>query len=121
MDWPAEVIAAFRKGLTFHPKSGLKRDDLIVWVFEETARRAVWRCKGVPTDLAPALRTPFTPLGSVVPGALMSYADKICLHGEHWGAAVEALYGYFLQNGEAVCAAFADEKEAYDSDVGFGF
>ena len=121
MDWPAEVIAVFRKGLTFTPNGDLKRDDLLIWVFEETARRAVWRAKGNPTDLSPALRTPFTPLGSVVPGALMSYADSICIHGADWGAAVDALYGYLEQNAEAVCAAFADEKEEYDSDVGFGF
>ena len=46
MDWPADVIAAFRKGLTFTPKGDLKRDDLIIWVCEETARRAVWRARG---------------------------------------------------------------------------
>jgi hypothetical protein len=121
MDWPADLIATFKRGLKVKPSGDLSRDQVMRLIFDETARRAVWRARGDPARLGAALRTPYTPLGSVVPCGLLDWVQTASLEGRAWGDAVDALHQYLEANAAAVCEAFQDEQQPYDSDIGFGF
>ncbi len=114
MQWPPELIATFSQGIDMETQPGLTKEQVILLIFDETARRAVWRARGDPTRLSGCLRWPFTPLGSVVPGEMLKWATRVILHGPAWGRAVDALHGYLEENASAVCAAFKDEMQPYD-------
>ncbi len=119
MQWPVDLIATFGRGIEVEPANGLTKDQVVRCIFDETARRAVWRARCEPAKLSAALRTPFTPLGSVVPSEeLIQWTPRITLLGPLWGRAVDAFHGYLEENAVAVCAAFKDELQPYDSDLG---
>jgi hypothetical protein len=114
MQWPPELIAVFSQGIDLEPQPGLTREQVILLIFDETARRAVWRAGGDPSRLGGCLRSPFTPLGSVVPGEMMAWARRLTLHGPAWARAVEALHTYLEDNASTVCRAFKAEMQPYD-------
>ena len=114
MKWPTEIFRAFERGLEVVPVAGMTREQVYQNVFDETARRALWRCKGDLTHIRGALTWPFTPLGSVVPGCCFEWAKSFCLKGQEWGDAVDALHDYIEQNVQAISAAFQDGLEPYD-------
>jgi hypothetical protein len=117
MKWPAEIVAAFNTALEIEPAKGYTRDQVLQALLDETARRAVWRAGGDPERLGPALRTPYTPLGSVVPEAAGGRAASLTLHGAVWGRAVDLLHDFLERNAAAVCADFRDQAEPYDDHV----
>src|SRR5262245_18576065 len=122
MQWPADLIATFARGIEVESEGRLTTEQVVCCIFDEVARRAVWRARGDPANLGAALRTPYTPLGSVVPSPqLHQWARRIALLGPAWGRGVDALHGYLEENAAAVCAAFRDEMQPYRSDIGFGF
>ncbi|MCI0461786.1 MAG: hypothetical protein L0Z62_32955 [Gemmataceae bacterium] len=114
MQWPPELIAVFSQGIDMETQPGLTKEQVILLIFDETARRAVWRANGDPGRLSGCLRCPFTPLGSVVPGKMMAWATRMTLHGPAWGRGVEALHTYLEENASAVCSAFKGEMQPYD-------
>src|SRR4051812_21614182 len=120
MEWPQEIVTAFERALEVSPAEGYDRGQVLRALFDETARRAVWRAQGDPQRLGPALRTPYTPLGSVVADCIDGRALSLTVKGEFWGQAVSALHSYAERNAPAVCAAFQDEMEPYDCDIGLG-
>jgi hypothetical protein len=114
MQWPEELLATVARALTIEPSPGRSARDVIRAMLDETARRAVWRAEGRPERFGGALRTPYTPLGSVFPDFNVHYAKRLGFSGGLWSQAVEAIYDYMETNAAAVCAAFQDEQEPYD-------
>ncbi|OGJ65893.1 hypothetical protein A3B61_03980 [Candidatus Peribacteria bacterium RIFCSPLOWO2_01_FULL_53_10] len=97
------------------PKTGNSPDDVIQFVLDETAARAVFRAKGDPDELKETIDAPFTPLGSVVPGALhnQEIVDEYTLN-EYWSPAVEALYEYIRNNAAIICGEFAGKESPWE-------
>lgn len=118
MKWPKEMFDAFAQGLTVEPVEGVTPHEVYQAVFDETARRAVWRAQGEPARLGDVLRSPFTPLGSVVPCDLGDRVLRVTLHGTQWGKAVNVFYEFMEQNAAQICEAFQDEMEPYDDMSG---
>jgi hypothetical protein len=114
MQWPPEIFRAFERGLEVVPMEGYTPEQIYQNIFDETARRALWRCKGDLTHIRGCLRWPFTPLGSIVPGCSFQWAKSLCLKGPEWGKAVDALHNYIEHNVQAVYEVFQDELEPYD-------
>ena len=114
MQWPRDIVAAFDRALDVESAEGWSKEQILQKLLDETARRVVWRARGDPANAGPALHSPYTPLGSLVAEGVDGLATRLVLHGDRWGAAVEALYGYFEANAPAIFAAFQDEAEPYD-------
>jgi hypothetical protein len=117
MRWPKELLDVFARALKIKTADGLDKVTVIRSLLDETARRVVWRAKGNPADVSAALRSPYTPLGSVVADGVNGQARRIGLGGPAWGVAVDALYTYVEENAEAVFAAFRDQGEPYPDDL----
>ncbi len=121
MKWPKEVVSAVSRALEIEPADGLRSDQVLQSLLDETARRAVWRAQGDPSKVGQALRSPFTPLGSVVADGIVGRAKRLTLHGDRWNVAVDAIHGYIELNARAVVEAYRDEMEPYDDAVGQGW
>ncbi len=117
MQWPPEIVAAFNRALEIEPAAGWSKDQVLQKLLDETARRAVWRAQGDPAQARAALRSPYTPLGSLVGECVEGLAKRLVLHGDKWGEAVQALHGYIEANAAAVFEVFQDEAEPYDDKV----
>ena len=115
MNWPKELYDVFLMGLKVDPIEGLTQADVLKTLFDETARRAVWRARGNPAHAAGALRTPYTPMGAVIAEGILGQARSVSIHGAEWGDAMHALYDYIEANAEEVFAAFADQPRPYHS------
>jgi hypothetical protein len=114
VDWPYQLLEAFAQALEIEPAEGWTVEEVLQGLLDDTARRVVWRTKGDPTHVADALRSPYTPLGSVVGDAIGGRAARFTLKGSEWKPAVDAFYEYFEENAEAIYAAFRDEPQRYD-------
>ena len=112
MQWPQELVALFDQALEVVPVEGLTKEQVIRAMFDETARRAVWRAQGDPEKIREALRWPYTPLGSVVTSFVEGRARRLGLEPQ-WGQAVEALHTYIERNAPAILERFQDEWEPY--------
>ncbi len=120
MQWPKDIVDLFDKALSIEPAEGLDRMTVLNAMLDETVRRAIGRVNGDPKLAGAALRTPYTPLGSVTGEGIMGMARRYTIRGEFWGHAVDAFHGYVEVNAETIFAAFAGQGKAYDHDVGFG-
>src|SRR5262245_39888088 len=114
MEWPSELYAAFTGALEIEPVEGLTREQVLREMFDETARRAVWRIRGNPANIRGALRWPYTPLGSIVPSCIEGHAKRLTLNGPEWCEAVDALHDCIEQNVHAIIEAFQAEAQPYD-------
>src|SRR5258708_21565 len=106
MQWPKDILDTFDKALDLEPAEGLDKLTVLKALLDEATRRAIARTGGDPTKVGPALRTPYTPLGSVVNGCVNGMARRLGLAGAIWKEAVDAFYDYVERNAEAVFAAF---------------
>jgi hypothetical protein len=120
MQWPKDIVDLFDKALTIEPAEGFDKMTVLTAMLDETVRRALWRVNGDPGLAGAALRTPYTPLGSVTGEGIMGMARSYTIGGEFWGQAVDAFHGYVADNAETIFATFAGQGKAYDHDVGFG-
>jgi hypothetical protein len=118
MRWPDELIALLTRGLEVQPAEGLTADHVHRAFLDETARRAVWRARGNPARLGAALRTPYTPIGSITASCVNGLARQLRLSGPEWADAVHGIYDFMEEHAEAVCAAFKDDGQPYPSDIG---
>jgi hypothetical protein len=100
------------------PVEGLSREHVYQAFVDEVARRAVWRARGKPALLGAALRTPYTPIGSITVEGVNRLARRLTLHGAEWGAAVDAVHHYLEEHAAEVCANFRAEAQPYASDIG---
>jgi len=114
MNWPGEIVTAFRAALDIEPADGYTSEQALQAILDETMRRAVWRAQGDPERLVGALRTPYTPLGSVVPSTVGGRVLRLTLHGSRWGRAVDLFNAFAERHAADLCAAFRDEAEPYD-------
>ncbi len=117
MLWPHEIISAFGDALVIELQNGTPKDEIIAAMLDWAMRRAVWRTGGDPTKAEGALRSPYTPLGSVCGDGLDGRVSKFTLKGDKWGPAVQAWYAYILKNVDAVFDAFRDQGEEYDDSL----
>lgn len=113
MTWPPELIAAFAQALHIEPENGTPKDQLIVALLETATRRIVWRAGGDPTRVTAAMRSPYTPLGSVVGERIDGRVKSLTLKGDRWKPAVDAYYDFMDKNAAAVFDAFAGQGEEY--------
>lgn len=120
MLWPKELIAILSRGMQVKPAEGLTADQVYLAFFDEVARRAVWRAGGNPALLEAALRTPYTPIGSVTAECINRLADRIALGGPQWGEAVDAIHAFMTEHAEEICANFRDEGQPYAAGHWFG-
>jgi hypothetical protein len=117
MYWPEEIVDAFTDALVIVPAEGLMEYEVIQELLDETARRVVWRVKGDAENIGAALRSPYTPLGSVVGDAIDGMAEKLTLKGPFWSKAVNALYEYIENNAEQIIDAYSFDAREYDDKV----
>ncbi len=120
MKWPKDIVDLFNRALEIEPAEGLDTLTVLNAMLDETVRRAIWRVKGDPKLAGPALRTPYTPLGSVTGEGIMRMARRYTIHGDVWGDAVDAFHQYVENNAETVFAVFEGQGKPYPHDVGFG-
>jgi hypothetical protein len=119
MQWPKDLHDKFTRALDLKPMPGYTKPEIIQYILDETARRAVWRAECKPERMSGCLRWPYTPLGSVVPCGLMDRVKTVSLGGNpYWGIAVDALHTYIETHAETICEAFQDEQEPYDDMSG---
>jgi hypothetical protein len=111
MQWPKHILDAFDAALGVQPVDGMTKLAVLRTLLDETARRAVRRANGNPAFARGALRTPYTPLGSVIGEGVNGKAARLSLGGPSWGDAVEAFHTYVEENAAEVFAAFADGVE----------
>jgi hypothetical protein len=119
MLWPKELIALLARGMDVTPVEGLTADDVYRVFLDEVARRAVWRAAGNAALLGPALRMPFTPIGSITTECVNNLVTQFCLTGPRWGDAVDAIYEFMENHADTICANFKDEEQPYHCDFGF--
>jgi hypothetical protein len=108
MQWPKELLDVFARALQIEPIAGMDKMGVIRAMLDETARRTVVRAQADPANVSYALRTPYTPLGSVVGDGVNGMALRLGLGGAAWGEAVDALYEYVEAHAQEVCTAFKD-------------
>ena len=96
------------------PTAGATEDDIVQFVLDETAARAVFRAKGDPGLLKITIDAPFTALGSVVCGALgeENLAEEYTLNRD-WQSAVQALHNFVRTNAERICQEFAGKESPW--------
>jgi hypothetical protein len=119
MEWPKDIVDLFDKALKIEPSEGLDKLTVLKALFDETVRRALQRVNGDPRLAGAALRSPYTPLGSVIGEGIMGMARSLSLGGTIWGEAVDSLHQYIEDNAETVFAAFEGQGKEY-RDHGFG-
>jgi hypothetical protein len=119
MQWPKDILDLFDKALKIEPAEGLDKLTVLKALCDETVRRALQRVKGDPKLAGPALRTPYTPLGSVIGEGVMGMARSLGLGGPIWGEAVDTFHQYVEDNAETIFAAFKGQGKEY-GDHGFG-
>jgi hypothetical protein len=117
MTWPEPILAAFTAALDVEPAAGYTREQVLQALLDETVRRAVWRAQGDPERASAALRSPYTPLGSVVSDGIDGRAVRLTLHGSDWGRAVAVFHRFVEENAAALFDEFRDEGEPYDDRV----
>jgi len=117
MQWPHEIITAFGDALVIELHNGTPRDEIIAAMLDWAMRRTVWRAGGDPARVQGALRSPYTPLGSVCGDGLDGRVARFTLKGDRWSPAVHAWYDYVEKNAEAVFEAFRDQGEEYDDKL----
>ena len=117
MSWPKDLYDVFFVALDIAPIEGKTKHDVLETMFDEVARRTVWRAKGDPTQANAALRSPYTPLGSIVNESIVGQARSLTLRGADWGKAVDALHRFIEENAEHVFAAFADQPSEYEDGL----
>ncbi len=89
MQWPHEIISAFGDALVIELQNGTPKDEIIAAMLDWAMRRTVWRAGGDPAKAEGALRSPYTPLGSVCGDGLDGRISKFTLKGDKWGPAVQ--------------------------------
>jgi hypothetical protein len=117
MQWPPEIVDAFADALDIEPEEGLTRNQIFKTLLDETARRAVWRTRGDRSQIGPALRSPYTPLGDVVGGGIEGMARRLTIKGDQWKPAVDALYEYIERHVDLIFKVFADDTAPYDDSL----
>ena len=117
MTWPPELITAFSQALVIEPENGTPKDRLIAAMLDAATRRIVWRADGDPARVEGAMRSPYTPLGSVVGDGIDGRVKKLTLKGDRWKPAVDAYYDYMEKNAAAIFEAFEGEGEEYDDSL----
>ncbi len=117
MTWPSELITAFSQALVIEPENGTPKDQLIAAMLDAATRRIVWRADGDPARVEGAMRSPYTPLGSVVGDGIDGRISRFTLKGDKWGPAVQAWYAYVEKNADAIFETFRDQGEEYDDKV----
>jgi hypothetical protein len=115
MQWPKEILDLFSRALQIVPARGHNRREVIRELLDETARRAVTRARRNPALAGPALRSTYTPMGSVINEGVNGLAARIGLGGPNWSAAVEAFNAYVEGNAKVVFDAFHGRESPYDS------
>jgi hypothetical protein len=120
MEWPKDLLEILARGMEVEPVEGLTAEQVLLAFLDETARRAVWRARGDPANVGAALRTPYTPIGSITAEGANGLADRLCLKGPQWSDAVDAIHDYMEAHAADLCANFKDEAQPYASDIGFG-
>jgi hypothetical protein len=120
MHWPNELIVLLTSGMEVTPVSGLTAEQVYRTMLDEAARRAVWRAGGNPALLETALRTPYTPIGSITNEFVNGLAERICFPGPLWSKAVDAIHGFMTEHAEEICANFKDEAQPYACGGIFG-
>lgn len=119
MQWPSDITVAFDRAIDVAPVQGVTKSDVIQYLLDETARRAVWRSKADPAKIEGAYRAPYTPLGSVSVEGMFSKglkANSITFKPE-WNEAVDRLYAFVAQNPQLICDQFRDQQVKYCDDV----
>ena len=119
MQWPADIFAAFFKALDVDPIPGSSKEEVIQYLLDETARRAVWRAKADPCQLEAAYKAPYTPLGSVSVDGMVTTglkANSMTIKPE-WNEAVDRLYAFVTENSQLVCDQFKDQQVVYCDEV----
>ena len=120
MEWPKPLLDLFDEALEVVPAEGLTKVDVLKALLDESTRRAVWRAGADPKLAGPALRTPYTPLGSVIGQGINGLARRLGLGGQIWSDAVDAFHSYVEENAEVVFAAFPDPGPGYPDGQIFG-
>jgi hypothetical protein len=120
MEWPKPLLDLFDKALDVVPAEGLTKVAVLKALLDESTRRAVWRAGDEQKLAGPALRTPYTPLGSVIGQGINGLARRLGLGGQIWSDAVDAFHQYVEDNAEVVFAAFPDPGEGYRNGHAFG-
>jgi hypothetical protein len=108
MQWPEEIITAFSEAIDVQPSEPFTKGDVVRYLLDETARRAVRRANGDPGQLASAYSAPFTPLGSVMQDGLAEKVERISLL-PMWGSAVDHLTAFVRSNARDICAQFVKD------------
>jgi hypothetical protein len=117
MQWPPEIVAAFEDALDLEPEEDLTPNQIFKTLLDETARRAVWRTRGDRSQISPALRSPYTPLGDVVGGGIEGMVRRLTIKGDRWKPAVDALYDYIERNVDLIFEVFADDVSPYNDSL----
>jgi len=119
MLWPQELITALERGMDVTPVAGLTPEQVYRELLDEAARRAVWRARGKAELLGAALRTPYTPIGSITMEGVNRLAVRLCLHGPEWSDAVELIHDFMEKHAEEICRSFKDEARPYHDGISF--
>jgi hypothetical protein len=113
MQWPSELLASVSRALDIEPEPGLNKEQVLQSLLDETVRRVVWRAEGDPARVSAALRSPYTPLGSLIASGVDGRVRTLTLHGSLWNVAVDAVYDYIEKNAVTLFEVFQDEAEPY--------
>jgi hypothetical protein len=117
MQWPDEIVRGFTAALEIEPAEGYTREEALQALLDETVRRAVWRAGGDPARAGAALRSSYTPLGSLVASSIEGRATTLSLDGPLWGPAVDRFHRYVEDHAVAIFAAFRDDAVPYHDRV----
>ena len=109
MQWPEAIVAAFAK-VPMEPESGLTKKDVVQYLLDETAKKAVGRAEADPNKLMAAYKKSYTPLGAVS-FELTDGKVKSITFDEHWQKACRALYAYVRKSPKLICDAFRNEQQ----------
>ena len=119
MQWPKKIVAAFLK-VPMVVMKGLTREEVVQYLLDETARRAVGRAKGNQKDLPAAYTQAYTPLGGVSTEVGMAPETRkleSITFDKRWCKAVDALYEYVRQEPQTICDAFRNEQKPWPWDI----
>jgi len=119
MQWPSDITDAFDKAVDVESLEGSTKTDVIQYLLDETARRAVWRAKADPAKLEAAYQASYTPLGSVSVEGMTSKGlkAKSMTIKPAWNEAVDRLYAFVAANPQLICDQFKDQQVAYCDEV----
>ena len=104
--------------MPIEPTTGLTKEEVVQYLLDEVARRAVGRSEANPDTLVAAYRQAYTPLGgvSVELGAPPAKAESI-IFDQRWCRAVDALYGWVEDNTQFICDSFRNDQKPWPWDI----